>query len=232
CDWYIEIIKISFSKSETDDISNTKSIMNSVLYKFLNLLYPFAPFISIEIRNQLNFHQDTSLHFSDIPKPYEIKNEAKNVKHFKILQDSIIAIRSLRKNLSIPPGEKINCYYKTSPQSTKFIEKNPDLFLKLANLKSFKKFDDTSNVQLISNITSYGIISIEKKIEHDYIIQIKKLNKDLLSLQNIHDQSNKKLNNKGFLNSAPQEIVTKEKDRLDKSKEDINQIQNLLNQLS
>ena len=85
CDWYIEIIKISFSKSETDDISNTKSIMNSVLYKFLNLLYPFAPFISIEIRNQLNFHQDTSLHFSDIPKPYEIKNEANNVKHFKIL---------------------------------------------------------------------------------------------------------------------------------------------------
>ena len=100
------------------------------------------------------------------------------------------------------------------------------------NLEDFNKFDDNLNIKLISNITSYGVISIEKNKKLDYTNQIKKLNKDLKSIQKIYSQSYKKLHNKGFLNSAPMDIIDKEKEKLDKSEKDINQIENLLNQLS
>ena len=48
CDWYIEIAKISYLNNKDDELLNTKFRMKQVFCMYLNLLYPFAPFISLE----------------------------------------------------------------------------------------------------------------------------------------------------------------------------------------
>ena len=168
-----------------------------------------------------------------MPDLYSVDEEERLMREFEIFQDCIVSIRSLRKNLSIPSGKKIVCYYHQVDSRFKvFIEGNRNFFLKLAGLDDFIEVDNTKNLNLISNITADLIISIEKNSEFDYKSQIAKLKKDLVSQEKLYAQSNNKLKNKGFLESAPKEIIEKEKEKLKKSKEDIDEIKNLLSQLS
>ena len=165
--------------------------------------------------------------------PYSVDEKQRLMREFEIFQDCIVSIRSLRKNLSIPSGKKIVCYYHQVDSRFKvFIEENRNLFLRLASLDDFIEVDNTKDLNLISNIASDLIISIEKNSQFDYNPQIVKLKKDLVSQEKLHTQSNNKLKNKGFLESAPKEIIDKEKEKLKKSKEDRDEIKNLLRQLS
>ncbi len=232
CDWYIEIVKIHFVDQEADS-EDTRLVMVDILNKFLSLLYPFSPFISLELYNQLNSKPQQKLLIADMPDLYSVDEEERLMREFEIFQDCIVSIRSLRKNLSIPSGKKIVCYYHQVDSRFKvFIEGNRNFFLKLAGLDDFIEVDNTKNLNLISNITADLIISIEKNSEFDYKSQIAKLKKDLVSQEKLYAQSNNKLKNKGFLESAPKEIREKEKEKLKKSKDDIDEIKNLLSQLS
>ena len=230
CDWYIEIAKISYLNNKDDELLNTKFRMKQVFCMYLNLLYPFAPFISLELHDVLN-KDGKGNKFNTLPKKLEFNYSEDFNKQIKQIKELTIGIRSLRKNLEIKPNEKIKSYYSLSTSNDELSNESKNLISGLCNLESLNLLDDNSQNPLISNVTPSGTVAFLKTNNVDFSVQIKKLNKDLLSLQKILELSNSKLKNKGFLDSAPINIVSEEKNKVKETILLIEEVKNLIAQL-
>ena len=230
CDWYIEISKISFLNKEYENILNTKFRMRQIFNLYLNLLYPFAPFISLELRNV--FYKDQKdKKFKSLPKKVEINYSGDFNMEIKLIKDLTIGIRSLRKNLLVKPAEKIICYYNLTSDNNAFVQSNITLFKSLCNLESLVMLDKESPQSLISNLTPSGSVAFLKTDDVDFSPQIKKLEKDLSVLEKSLKISESKLENSGFLDSAPSNIIEDEKVKVKKTLTSIEEIKNLILQL-
>ena len=203
------------------------------MWKFilLNILYPFAPFISIELnKNLINRNEESK--FNSLPDKVKTNYDGDFLNEIKIIKDFVVGIRSLRKNLSIKPGNKIVCYYNLSVDGQSFIDLNKNIIEELCNLELFNNISESNEKgSLISNHTNSGTISIEIDDDTDFSAQISKLSKDLKSLKKIAHLSESKLNNKGFLNAAPDDVIKEEKNKLKDTSDSIREIESLILQL-
>jgi valyl-tRNA synthetase len=111
------------------------------------------------------------------------------------------------------------------------LEDNKFIVENLCNLESLNLLEKNININLISNLTPSGTISFEKRDDLDFTNQISKLNKDLVSLEKALNLSVSKLNNKGFLESAPDNIIKEEKDKKVTISASIKDIRDLIFQL-
>ena len=232
CDWYIEIAKISFTNSKNFNTTNTKNNMKDIFCRYLNILYPFAPFISLELKD--NFDKDSiNKKFTSLPEKLTIEYTGDFQKEVQLVKDFTIGIRSLRKNLLIKPSDKIVCFYNNSSSNmNEFLLENKTLIESLCNLASFTELDNDTSNDLISNLTPSGTVSFLKSSDVDFSTQINKLKKDLASLERIYNLSKSKLENKGFLDSAPENVVEEEKAKANDTGESIDDIKSLISQLS
>ena len=210
CDWYIEIAKISLTKLDEDVIINSKTVMKNIYLSFINLLYPFCPFISLELKEKIEPESKNKI-FQKLPQKLNHFYSGDYESEIQLIKDFTNGVRSLRKNLMIQPKDKIVAYYSTNSKNYEFLVENKFIIESLCNLQSFNLLDKNSELKLISNVTSSGSISFEKSSNHNFSKQILKLNKDLVSLEKSLNLTKSKLENKGFLDSAPEDIVNEEK---------------------
>ncbi|MEE2974925.1 MAG: valine--tRNA ligase [Thermodesulfobacteriota bacterium] len=210
CDWYIEIAKISLTKLDEDVITNSKTVMKNIYLSFINLLYPFCPFISLELKEKIEPESKNKI-FQKLPQKLNHFYSGDYESEIQLIKDFTNGVRSLRKNLMIQPKDKIVAYYSTNSKNYEFLVENKFIIESLCNLQSFNLLDENSELKLISNVTSSGSISFEKSSKHNFSKQILKLNKDLVSLEKSLNLTKSKLENKGFLDSAPEDIVNEEK---------------------
>jgi valyl-tRNA synthetase len=204
--------------------------MKNIFKSFLNILYPFCPFISLELKEKLEPEIVDKL-FTKLPQSLNISYKGDFDSEIQLIKDFTIGIRSLRKNLLISPSEKIVAYYSTNDKNNKFLEDNKFIVENLCNLESLNLLEKNININLISNLTPSGTISFEKRDDLDFTNQISKLNKDLVSLEKALNLSVSKLNNKGFLESAPDNIIKEEKDKKVTISASIKDIRDLIFQL-
>ena len=222
CDWYIEVSKITIQKNH--QVSSTVNLLQNIFKDFLILLFPYCPFLSKELMHKLTGTGDI-LSLPNIDKySYDIDLCNDFIKIKKI----ITSIRSLRKNLSIPPKEKITIY--VSQEFKDFLDGNHNVVSNLANVDSIES-DDNCNFDLITNVSESIKVSIKKDNDLNYDVQINKLKKDLVVLQKDLQRSESKLKNSKFLSSAPEDIVLREKRILEESTEYIKNLNNILKQL-
>jgi valyl-tRNA synthetase len=231
CDWYIEIAKISFSNFDNTEADNTKLRMETIFTHYLNILYPFAPFLSLELNSY--FKKDKIVEkFNELPKKLGTNYSGDYKSEIQLIKDFTNAIRSLRKNLLIKPAEKLSCYCVLTTVNRKFLEDNSHIIEKLCNLDNLILIEEENDLNLISNITPSGIVSFLKNNNLDFSAQIEKLNKDLISLEKTLTLSKSKLNSKGFLESAPEHIIEEEKIKLNHTNSLATDIRNLISQLN
>ena len=206
--------------------------MKDIFCRYLNILYPFAPFISLELKD--NFDKDAiNKKFTSLPEKLTIEYTGDFQKEVQLVKDFTIGIRSLRKNLLIKPSDKIVCFYNNSSSNmNEFLLENKTLIESLCNLASFTELDNDTSNDLISNLTPSGTVSFLKSSDVDFSTQINKLKKDLASLERIYNLSKSKLENKGFLDSAPENVVEEEKAKANDTGESIDDIKSLISQLS
>ena len=220
CDWYIEIVKVEFeSNSNSQD---SKNIISNILNDFLILIYPFCPFISSEI---LSFHSTNIKETLVFPK--STKYSVVPTNDFERLQDFVVAVRSLRKNLSIPPQDKINVYVAGEDN---FLNTNIRFLKKLAGINEIIFVLDSKG-RYVTNVSKFYKVSFELNDSMNIKEQKAKLLKDLSAVKNDYKKSDAKLRNNKFLDSAPEDVILREKRILNESTKYIENLENILNQL-
>ncbi|MDA0986680.1 MAG: valine--tRNA ligase [Bacteroidetes bacterium] len=228
CDWYIEFIKIKIQLTDDDNLKN--SIINRALKIYetgLKLLHPIMPFITEELwQNIFTRKQNESIMQSNWPVFEEKYFFPEKEKEMFFIQKLISEIRSIKNEMNISTSKSLSVYVNSHNQKLKnILLENQTLVQKLSRIESITVEDNLKRPQHSASsvvdgeeifIPLAGIIDFEKeklRLEKE----VKRLQIQLSAVQS-------KLQNKSFVEKAPDDILNKEKEKEKNFNETINKL--------
>ena len=143
----------------------------------------------------------------------------------------IRAIRNRRAEMNIPPSKKSKVFIETSNIAT--FSNGVDFVKRLAyanEVEVNESFGDLGNVVTI--ITDDARVYIPLGDLVDFEAEKKRLEKELATAVDKLEFINKKLNNPGFVNKAPEKVVQQNKDDAAKLEEKIAQIKKSIEEIA
>ncbi|MCL2063513.1 MAG: valine--tRNA ligase [Candidatus Cloacimonetes bacterium] len=234
CSWYVEMAKerLTISPKVETTKFGVEFVLLDVMQTSMRLLHPIMPFISEEIwqlikqiylapqcssmkcESGLSMNEE-ALIIANFP---EVKDEMINKKidsEMSLIQETIVSIRNLRKQLNISPAVNINIVLKLSNETqNELYTKYQGYIRKLGKVDKIKMGIDaekpsSSMVAVVQDIQIFlpleGLIDIEaEKL---------KLQKQKEKLENELNIIQGKLKNEKFIMNAKPEIITKEKEK-------------------
>ncbi len=252
CDWYIELAKpiLVNSKQLTVDSKKQKETTQIILYKVLEktlrVLHPTMPFITEEIWQNLPHaplddggwwvgcsltgHDGKSIMVSSWPHMQKQFVDKKAEHQMQIIISCITVIRNIRSVWQIEPAKRITvtiCVTKKALEN--LLNSHASHIKDLARIEKLEigqklKRPKSSAVAVVADIEIFvpleGIIDVKK--------EAKRLKEKLQSLENIWQNTEKKLKNKQFLSKAPEEIVAQEKEKKKQLKDSIKRLKDNL----
>ena len=231
CDWYIEISKVSLYRGNDRDKIRAASMLIHILDGSLRLLHPLMPFITEEIWQKLPIRKEkASIMISDYPEYVKEKIDKENENKLEVLKDLIYNIRNIRGEMHVPPEVKADLFINVIDENIEgVIKANEDVIKFLARIKSITSGKDLSKPEGSASAVGKGFeIYIPLKGLIDIEIEIARLEKEVQKLESEIEKSQKKLNNKNFIEKAPAEIIEKEKEKYYSKNEKINRIKEIL----
>jgi valyl-tRNA synthetase len=213
CDWYLEIVKLRLNFSETADKAATGAALTTLVSTFeaaLRLLSPFMPFITEELWHAIYDGQPPakSIALSRYPQPLQEALEVAVEEEMATLQDLIVTIRALRKDLEVPEKEQIAAEILASKDMQALVEANRAMIAKLARVSSFA-FPELWTLPSTNSRTKVNFtlgLAYEKKI--DVAAERERLRKKLEQYEKALLNAERQLHNEAFLAKAPEKVVT------------------------
>ncbi len=234
CDWYIELAKLPLYSDDEQAKKKSKSILTYLLDNILRLLHPYMPFITEEIWQHLP-HEGKSITVAKWPEYTEEFHNPSAAKEMTLLMDVIRSVRNIRAEVNVPLSKKIEIIIKaTSQENQQILEAGQSYITRFCNpekliISSSINPPEKAMSAVVTGAEVYlplaGLIDIEE--------EIKRLGKELETLNYEVDRVQKKLNNKSFVDKAPTKVIEaereKEKDYLDKRNKVLARIEELKN---
>lgn len=227
CDWYIEIAKIRLQSGEGADTA--KAVLVYVLTDILKLLHPFMPFITEEIYQAIP-HDTESIMISKWPEYDPTLSFADEEAQMEKIMDAIRAIRNRRAEMNIPPSKKSKVYVETAISDVFAV--GSEFIKRLAyasDVEIADAFGDLGNTVTI--VTNDAKIYIPLGDLVDFEAEAKRLQKELATAEEKLAFINKKLDNPGFVNKAPEKVVQQNRDEAAKLTEKIANLRSSLENL-
>lgn len=214
CDWYIEIAKTRLqNKDDKETCENVQNVLCYVLSGSMQLLHPFMPFITETIWQALP-HEGETIMLSKWPEYQDELNFPTEEAQMEMLMDSIRAIRNRRAEMNVPPSKKAQVYVVTEDKARQEVfTEGEACFLKLAYASALNVSAEApaDAAKMVSVVTG----DVQMYLPMNELVNFEKekarLNKELKKAQKDLDFINKKLNNPGFLNKAPEQVVEGER---------------------
>lgn len=227
CDWYIEIAKIRLQSGEGADTA--KAVLVYVLTDILKLLHPFMPFITEELYQAIP-HDTESIMISKWPEYDPTLSFADEEAQMEKIMDAIRAIRNRRAEMNIPPSKKSKVYVETAFADVFAV--GSEFMKRLAyasDVEIADAFGDLGNTVTI--VTNDAKIYIPLGDLVDFEAEAKRLQKELAAAEEKLAFINKKLDNPGFVNKAPEKVVQQNRDEAAKLTEKIANLRSSLENL-
>ena len=231
CDWYIELVKPRLYGDDSILKESAISVLIYTLTNVIKLLHPFMPYITEEIYSYLPNINDMLIN-ETWPKYSETKSYKNEEQIIDKLVESVISIRNSRQEMNIAPKKQSDIYILTSDKS---LEENfkqlESLFRSSVSINEYKVNEDISednNIVIVKD--SYKII-IPLNDLIDYSKELERLEKELNTAKSELKRAESKLNNEGFLKGAPEALVEKEKEKVEKYSHLIDDINNSISSI-
>ena len=216
CDWYLELSKpILIDPNTPEELKNsTRYTLITVLNNILRLLHPIIPFITEEIWQELS--PQSSIMQQPYPQynPSQINQQAST--ELLWVKGIIIGIRTIRAEMRIAPGRLIPLLlHKGNQQDRERVIKYQVFLAKLGKLANISWLDpnDTPPPAAIHLVNTLELlIPLEGLIDKD--AEITRINKEIIKLEKDLASANSRLNNPSYIEKAPPEVVTKEREKV------------------
>lgn len=218
CDWYLELAKDRLSNEDEKQRLTVQYVLVSTLEASLRLMHPFMPFISEEIWQNLPYflERKESIMISEWPEfdkevLYPEKEEEMN-----LLMNVVTSVRNIRSEMNIEPGKEISIVIKPKTKSESEILKHTESYIKKLTKGKTVMIDmnarkpENSGAALAGEVEIFvplaGLIDVEKENA--------RLKKEIENVENEMKRITAQLENKNFIERAPQEIVQREKEKV------------------
>ena len=228
CDWYLELIKPELYGEDEQAKEHAKSSLSQVLSEIIVLLHPMIPFATQEIWSRLpgKENQDLSRELYPETRPQCSYPEAAG--NMEFLQQVVTAVRGIRSELNIPPGLKLELIIKVQGPDREFLEEHRDLILGLAGLGDMQTGMDLEPPKGCGAAVVKGYeLFVPLRGVVDIQSELARLQKELGKLEKDLNVVGKKLENSGFLNNAPADVVENEQAKARRIREEKEKLQAL-----
>ena len=210
CSIYLEIIKPEFGKGVSKKLKRSTL---TFLEKLLTLLHPFMPFISSEIIDQIISNKNFNILKSNWPE--SIKFDSEIIENVNYSIEIVSKIRHFKKQNTLSFKDDLKIYFEND-----LMDNQIGIVKKLTNCDLIKKQLKGKDSETSFIVGKYGYVvdQINKTFNE---IDVDKLKEELnynLGFKNILE---KKLSNENFVSNAPEEVIQKERKKLEDVKSKI-----------
>jgi valyl-tRNA synthetase len=238
CDWYIEIAKIRLNGSDADAKKAVLSVLMEILSGVLRMLHPIMPFITEEIWQSLvqfvkQPARSNSIMTAKWPEADAAKIDQEAIKKMGLIQEIVTALRTLRSEMNVPPGKNIAAVMNIAQAEQRAVVANSRQYItalaKLESLEAGEKLPrpKQSAVAVAAGIEIFvplaGLIDFEKEKQ--------RLEKELGGARVELERCTQKLENKEFMQKAPEKERARIQERLESAEIKMERIQDNLKSL-
>ncbi len=212
CDWYIELTKPALYSDNEKAKCETLAVLTYVLKSILKLMHPFTPFITERIWTECG--ETSTIMLAQYPDYNKKHNFKEDFERFESIKDIIRSVRNLRAEMDVPVAKKLNLFVVTQVEN--YIAKNESYIKKLANVEAINFVQSKNDVKeksvsiVLSNSEVYiplgELVDVEKELQ--------RLTKELKVMEGEIKRSEGMLNNAGFVQKAPKQLIENEKAKL------------------
>ncbi|MFT5577090.1 MAG: valyl-tRNA synthetase, partial [Bermanella sp.] len=221
CDWYLELSKPVLWDDNADPVAKrgTRRTLILVLEATLRLAHPFMPFITEEIWQRvapIAGVDGETIMLQAYPEADPSKRDDSAVANTEWLQSVIVAIRTIRAEMNIPPGKQIPVLFKNcNATDQRRVEDNRQFLSTLAKLDTMTVLESSaespmSATQLVGDMEL--LVPMAGLIDKD--AELRRLQKEIAKLDKEVERLAGKLGNESFIAKAPVEVVAKEREKL------------------
>lgn len=219
CDWYVEFSKYylyggAAAGISREDRRRTRGVLLHVLDGVLRLLHPFMPFLSEEIWRYLPQRTSALVVAAWPQRDSSLEFPAEAAAIF-LLQEAVRALRNLRSQVQLPPGQAAPAILRPSPEAAAVLEQERHQLARLA-------FAEPLTIDPVAAKPPRALTAIVGEGLEAYLplagvidlqAEVSRLEKELQQVEQELRRTEGKLRNPGFLKKAPPEIVAKERAR-------------------
>ncbi len=226
CDWYLEMIKQRLYQPEKEtDRKTALAVAAFVMKGSMELLHPYMPFITEEIWQNFKADDEESIVVSDWPVIEQSRIDDEAESEIDFLRETISGIRNIRAEMNVPPAKPVKLLVKADAERIKFIREQYQHFRALAKVESIAAIPDHFNK---SDAATIVVKQVEFFIPMADLIDREKekqrLEKEINRLQGLEKSVLAKLQNKNFVEKAPEKVVGTERNKLKNIQENLQKV--------
>ena len=230
CDWYIELCKARLNGDDAEAKEGAERVLLFVLTRILELLHPYMPFITEEIYQAIP-HESEALIIAPYPKYDQALSFPEEEASFELVMDAIRAVRSRRADMNVAPSRKAKLIVATAETGTF-----------TAGAPYFERLASASEVEVVGEdyAPEAGMVTVTTHSARLYmpmaeLVDIEaeraRLTKELEKAKKQLEAQEKKLANENFVSRAPEAVVNAERERAEKAKALIANLEGSLKEL-
>ena len=227
CDWYIEMTKARLFSDDADRKQTAIQVLVYVLDQVLRLLHPFMPFITEEIWQSIP-HEGDALIVAKWPEYSEALAFKAEESQMESVMSAIRAIRNRRTEMNVPPSKKAELFVLTNkPQ---IFQEGEGFLQRLAYADVVTLLDaepaDLNGLVTITTADAKLYIPMGQLV--DVAKEVERITKELEKNKKFLASLESKLSNEKFVARAPEAVVAAEKEKADKTRDLIAQLEESL----
>ena len=217
CDWYIELTKPRLNSGDEARARSAQQVLLYVLTDILKLLHPFMPFITEEIWQALP-HDGEALMIARYPEYTESLAFPAEERDFEMVMNAIRAVRSRRAEMNVPPSRKAHLFITTDRQDA---FRSGEIYItKLAYAEqiTISSALPADAEHMVSVVTEEAKLFMPMAELIDLDKERARLEKELEKARKNYEGQMRKLSNENFVSRAPEAVVQTERERAEKAK--------------
>ncbi|MGD2089462.1 MAG: class I tRNA ligase family protein [Candidatus Aminicenantes bacterium] len=228
CDWYLE-----FSKNDLHN-PDTRKTLKFTLYKLLQMLHPFMPFITEELYQKIKGNHKRFLLQTGFPAFHSERVFNQEFIDVEVLKKVVNLTRKTRTENKIDPNHRIRICLKTGSK------KECDALT--GNMKYFDSLTRSAKTEIVTDFShlpkGFKDTCLNWEIllpfdnDQDRLKELTRLKKELEKIKNQVNDLEKRLCNDGFVKKTPGSVVLNLKKNLQETIDRQNKIQKIIDDLS
>jgi len=225
CDWYLELTKpvLNNDASTEAEKRGTRHTLINVLESLLRLLHPLMPFITDTIWQRvvplsaLKVEEGASIMVQAFPEVEAAKQDHNVLADIEWVKKFIVGIRNIRGEMDISPNKPLNALLKNvSDEDARRLDAAKAFLDKLSKLETVTILKDgeqapASATALVGEMEI--LIPMAGLIDKD--AELARITKAMEKIEKDVSRTRGKLSNEKFVSNAPDEVIEKERGKLD-----------------
>jgi valyl-tRNA synthetase len=220
CDWYLELSKpvLQSDASSAEAQRGTRRTLIEVLEGLLRLLHPIMPFVTEEIWQQVAPRAGIdapTIMLQPYPQPGATEADETAVADIEWLRKFILGVRQIRGEMDIPPGKALPVVLENASQEDeRRAAEHASLLQRVGRVESVTLLADGEDPPAAATVLLDELrLLVPMKGMIDVDAERKRLGKQMDKVQADLGRARSKLDNPNFVNNAPADVVTQEKQR-------------------